>query len=152
MPSTHVETALSMLKTFANFDIDASVALRTSTCKHTMAPASLGFPVMDNDMFRKHIAGLSRTVIGIPVTPVRIFDGGKVVTIHATSEIVFRPEATDSEVDWSYHGEYVFVFEMNEAGDRVESIVEFLDSAAVQKALLLLERGATNLTSEKDAT
>ena len=32
-----------------------------------------------------------------------------------------------SEEEWVYIGEYVFILSMNESGEKIESIVEFLD-------------------------
>jgi hypothetical protein len=152
MQSTAVQTCLALLDTYKNFDIPANVALRTPTCTHTMLPASSGFPVMDIAAFTAHITMLSHAIIGFDVTPVKVFDGGKVVTIHATSETVWRPEVIDDGVDWRYHGEYIFVMEMNEAGDKVESVIEFVDSAAVANALVLLQKAMGNLEAKKGKT
>jgi hypothetical protein len=149
MPSTAVQTCLTLLDTYATFDIPANIALRTPTCTHTMLPASAGVPIMDNAAFTAHISMLSQAIIGFPVTVVKVFDGGETVTIHATSETVWRPEVLDEGVDWAYHGEYVFVFEMDEVGDRVESVREFVDSKAVAGALVLLQRAMGNLEANE---
>ena len=117
-----------------------------------MAPASLGYPAegMRNEQFRAHCDGLKKFVIGIPVTPKEIFEhpSSNQVTVWATSETIFRDEVIDDQVEWSYLGEYIFVFTLNEQGDKIERIVEFLDSNKVVAAKTLLERAQTNLNKK----
>lgn len=53
------------------------------------------------------------------------------VIVCARSEGKFREEAKDAGLigeEWCYRGKYVFIFTINESGEKIESVVEFMDS------------------------
>lgn len=155
MTSPQRQTALAFLETFQDLDVDANLALRAPDCVHQMAPASLGNPAdgMNNDQFGAHCRGLKLILAHLPVAPKQVFHypGSNIVTIWATSEATFRPEVMDDELQWEYHGEYVFVFTLNQNGDRIQHIVEFLDSQKVAQVGVLLKRAKENLQKAKGA-
>lgn len=68
------------------------------------------------------------------------------VTVWATGVPEFREDVKDKDEDWGYQGEYIFLLSMDESGEKITRIVEFLDSkATVEKLSGLMERAGKNL-------
>ena len=154
MASTKRNTALAFLKTFDDLDLEANLSFRIPTCRHTIAPASVNFQAdMNNNQFAAHLMSLKERIAGIPVTVKEVFEdkGGDHVTVWATSNARWREEAMDDdpEVDWTYNGEYIFLLTMNPAGDKIERILEFVDSTKVEKVRMLSQRADRNLAAKK---
>ena len=69
------------------------------------------------------------------------------VIISATSETRFRDDAKDAGIpddEWAYKGEYVFIFSMDESGEKIERVLEFVDSKKTVdtlRPLMLRARG-----------
>ncbi|KAK5958729.1 hypothetical protein OHC33_000572 [Knufia fluminis] len=150
--STQRATALAFLDSFDKLDGDANIALRAPNCRHTMAPTSLNFkPDMTNEQWTAHLNSTKEVLTSFPVMAKEIFENGNQVTIWATSEANFREEAKDDEegVDWTYHGEYMFVLLFDGDG-KIERIVEFLDSVKVVQVGALIERAKRNLKARKE--
>jgi len=155
MVSTQRSTALAFLQSFQHLDVDANLALRTPNCIHSMAPASLNYPAsMTNEQFAAHLSSVKPILATFPVTASEIFEheGSNQVTVWATSNATFREEAKDEDpgIEWSYRGEYMFVLVLNRAGDRIERIVEFLDSKKVEEVTVLMERARRNLAARNE--
>lgn len=150
------DKALAFLATFEHLDADANVALRAPDCRHTMAPTSLNAPQgLTNEQFHNHLTSLQSVIASLSVTVKEIFavEGSSQVTVWATSEATFRPEAMDDELEkeggsWMYRGEYMFVFVFDEAGERIERIVEFIDSMKFGEVMALIERAKGNLAKQ----
>lgn len=150
--SSQRAAALAFLDSFDKLDGDANIALRAPNCRHTMAPTSLGFsPNMTNEQWAAHLNSTKQVLTSFPVMAKEIFESGNQVTVWATSEAVFREDAKDDEdgVDWTYHGEYMFVFLFDGDG-KIERIVEFLDSVKVVQVGALIERAKRNLKTRKE--
>ena len=155
MASIQRSIALAFLQSFQELDLDSNLALRTPGCLHTMAPASLNFPPsMTNEQWAAHLLSIKSILATLPVAAKEIFEheGSNQVTIWATSNATFREEAKDEDsgLDWSYHGEYVFVLLLNQAGDKIERIFEFLDSKKVVELGVLIERARRNVAARKE--
>ena len=155
MTSIQRQIALAFCESFENLDAEANVALRSPDCRHEFGPSSMnmGEP-RTNDQFIAHVSSLKETLTGIPVTPKEIFECGSHVTIWATSTATFRDEVKDADpdVDWSYHGEYMFVLVFNQAGDKIERIIEFLDSKKVAEVRALQARAKRNLAAKEQSS
>lgn len=155
MASIQRSIALAFLQSFQELDIDSNLALRTPGCCHIMAPASLNYPPsMTNEQWAAHLFPLKSILATFPVTAKEIFEheGSNQVTIWATSNAIFREEAKDEDsgLDWSYHGEYIFIFLFNQTGDKIERIVEFLDSQKVVELGPLMQRARRNVATRKE--
>ncbi|TKA47810.1 hypothetical protein B0A49_14037 [Cryomyces minteri] len=155
MASVQRSTALAFLQSFQELDVNSHLALRTPGCRHTMAPASLNYPPsMTNEQFAAHLSSLRTIIASFPVTAKEIFEheGGNQVTIWATSSATFREEAKDEDsgLDWSYYGEYIFILSFNQAGDKIERIVEFVDSKRAVEVGVLVERARRNVAARKE--
>lgn len=152
--STQRNTALAFLQTFEHLDSSANLALRAPNCRHTIAPTSLHYtPDMTNEQWAAHFASLKQVLAAFPVTATEIFEaegsGGKQVTVWATSDATFREEGKGEDdeagVEWGYQGEYIFIFGFDKTGEKIERIVEFVDSAKVLEVRGLIERAKRNL-------
>lgn len=132
--SKELQTALAFLDSFKTLDYERNVSLRTPDCIHTFGPTSLKITEKTNEQFAAHLKSLQPKIVGIPVTPKQIFEAKGQVVIWATGEGKFRDEvkALDPTADWTYYGEYMFVFTFNEEGDKIKHVLEFLDSKKVE--------------------
>ena len=158
MASIQRTTAMAFLHSFQDLDGESNLALRTPGCSHTMAPASMNFlPTMTNEQWAAHLSSMKQILAALPVTAKEIFEhpGSNQVTIWATSNATFRQEAKDEGedegCDWSYHGEYIFILLFNQAGDKIERIVEFIDSKKVAELGTLLARARRNVAARKES-
>ena len=150
MESPQVRTALAWLDTFATLDGEVNIALRTQDCRHTMAPASMGYKSdMTNDQWATHLDTIKPLLSAFPVTAKEVLtsEGSNIVSVWATSEAIFKDEVkeSDASVGWRYEGEYLFVFTMNAKGDRIERILEFIDSKKVAEIQVLMAKAKQNL-------
>ncbi|EXJ82326.1 hypothetical protein A1O3_06139 [Capronia epimyces CBS 606.96] len=149
--SPRLETARTFIAGFANLSADALVSTRTADCTHLFAPASLGALTTpkDNATFAAHLAGLRDVLAGFPVTAKEMIESDiqNTVTVWATSNALFRDELKDDGLpadEWAYRGEYIFLLTMDDTGRRIRRIVEFLDSKATDRLLLLMARAREN--------
>jgi hypothetical protein len=118
----HVQTALSLLSTFATLDVATCIALRTPSCTWHMRPTSLGYPAsMNNAEHEKHLTFIASLLERFPVTVLEWWEGegsysgegldesegkggvrrGKTVSVLAKSVGVFKKEV---------RGEFLFFF------------------------------------------
>jgi len=75
------------------------------------------------------------------------------VIVWATSQAHFYDEVKDgglSEEEWAYKGEYVFILSMNKDGDKIERIVEFVDSKGTERLRGLMQRARGNKEKRAD--
>ncbi|KIW72682.1 hypothetical protein, variant [Phialophora macrospora] len=151
MTSKQRQIALAFLDTFESLDYEANLALRTIDCRHSFAPASLGIGEKSNEQFESHLKSLQKTIEGIPVTAKQIFEGNNQITVWATSDTKFKAvaKARDPDLDWTYQGEYIFIFTFNDAGDKIQHILEFLDSKKVEEARRLFRVSEGTLAHKK---
>ncbi|MCJ1447951.1 MAG: hypothetical protein MMC23_008463 [Stictis urceolatum] len=154
MASVQRSTAAAFLRAFEELDDGSHIALRAPNCRHTIAPASTSFhPNMTNEQWATHFASLRDVLIRFPVTAKEIFEqpASNQITVWATSEAIFREEAKDydSGLDWTYRGEYIFILFFNQAGDRIERILEFVDSKRAAEVMILVKRARHNLQAKR---
>lgn len=152
--SARIETAKRFIESFGTLDGNEMTRLKTSDCLHHFAPATLGInEPKSTEEFSNHLSTLRDVLAGFPVYIKELWDKGNNVTIWATSETKFHEAAMDSglpSTSWAFNGEYIFILEMNEAGDKITRVVEFLDSKATEELRALFKRARTNLgLSEK---
>ena len=88
-------------------------------------------------------------MLKFPVTAREVMEDElkNMVIVRASSEAHFHDELKDDGIpadDWTYHGEYIFILSMNESGDKINEIVEFLDSKGTERALALVKRARGN--------
>ena len=106
-------------------------------------------PTKDNASFTDHIKRLRQVIARFPVAPKEVIEDEKQrkVMVHAVGRPEFydhvKDETWDEEHPWE--NEYVFIITMNETGDRIEDVVEFLDSKATEIGRALVARALENL-------
>ena len=172
--STRLETAQSFIQAFVTLSPHGHTSLRTPDCIHIFAPHSIAPPPKTNDQFFAHLTKLREVLSGFPFTVKEIIDNptSNQVLIWTTASPVWhtyikgvKGDGGDSgDEKWSYTGEYMFLltFEprkggINEHGEkfqRVERIMEFLDSKGTTKLLGLIEKAREILgeLERKDGT
>ncbi|KUJ09299.1 uncharacterized protein LY89DRAFT_690345 [Mollisia scopiformis] len=149
MSSKRRETALAFLAAFETLDADAHLSLRTQNCLNIFRPAAQPAPLA-NPEFGAHINRLKTVIERFPVWPKEVMEDEKQnrVIIWAEGELVIKKEFRDeglSEQQWIYRGEYMFVCSMDESGEKMERVVEFLDSKAAEQGRSLIRRARANL-------
>ncbi|KAL9115341.1 MAG: hypothetical protein Q9227_000662 [Pyrenula ochraceoflavens] len=153
--TSQLRTTHAFLDSFHYLDEAANLSLRTPNCRHIMAPTSLNIPEMNNERFVSHIQSIKPLFSTFPVKAKEIFANdaaSRQVTVWATSEPTFLEDVKDSEepiTDWKYRGEYMFVLCFDESGEKIEQVVEFLDSATVEKVRALMQRAKKNLAERE---
>jgi len=91
------------------------------------------------------MSALTGLLSGFPVKPVEVFEQGNQVTVWAKSSALFKDEVKDTEMEWKFEGDYTVLFFLNEKGQKIERIVEFVDSAKSMENRKLFRRARENL-------
>lgn len=93
----------------------------------------------------------SRATLKLDVKEIRAPEQSQMVMAHVGTSAWFPEEAKDDDeyVDWNYFGEFNFVFEMSEAGDRIRRVLDVLDSKNSEMLLVLADRARRNLAAKK---
>ncbi|RYO79671.1 hypothetical protein DL766_006096 [Monosporascus sp. MC13-8B] len=129
-----------MLKKKQQQQTDSMPGKNEKKYKHAFAPASLNFPgPFDCAKFATHMAHLRGLLRGFPVraSEVRPNPWLSQVAVWADSRAEFHDEVGDGDGDgeegegeWEFRGEYMRVLTMDVSGEKVEQVLEFLDSKA----------------------
>ncbi|KAL4919210.1 hypothetical protein BDW62DRAFT_200090 [Aspergillus aurantiobrunneus] len=157
MPSQRILTAQRFISYFASLDKSIFEPLLAEDYYHEFVPAALHLPgPFDRAGFLAHTSGLNKLMTGFSVFAKEYTesDTGNQVVVWATSKTQFREEVKDDGIareEWEHGGEYVFMFTMDESGEKVVKTIEFLDSAATMKLLLLVKRARENLAKREKA-
>ncbi|ORY11329.1 hypothetical protein BCR34DRAFT_624851 [Clohesyomyces aquaticus] len=155
MSSSLHTLATSFLSAFTSLSSSQHISLRSPTCTHIFAPASLSIPPKTNSDFAAHMLRLQEILIRFPVTAkeIHVNDEKRQAVIWATGRPDFREEVRGNEEkgdeDWEYTGEYIFMLDVDGEG-RIERIVEFLDSKGTERLLGMVKRARENLAARKE--
>ncbi|KAL1885143.1 hypothetical protein Plec18167_001800 [Paecilomyces lecythidis] len=157
-PSKRLETAKKFIGIFATLDTHLADSLLAEDFVHQFAPASLGMrPPLGKQVFLEHIDGLREIMAGFPVTVKEHVESesSNQVTVWARSQTIFRDDVKDdgvSEKEWAYEGEYMFLLFMDETGEKITRVVEFLDSKATDEKLRPLIRRARENSQKRSSS
>ncbi|KAJ4297838.1 hypothetical protein N0V90_005734 [Kalmusia sp. IMI 367209] len=166
MPSPRLLTAQTCISSFATLSIPTFETVLADNYTHDYAPSSLttalankGYPTPT--AFLEHIASIQRVMTGFPVTAKAWIEDPEQNSVWcwAKSRAEWREEVMDGNMkeseegegkggrkEWEYEGEYVFMFWMDESGEKIVKTVEMLDSWATRERLLILSgRARENL-------
>lgn len=139
MESKRLQTAKKYINHFATLDTDTLASVLAADYSHHFAPASLAFPSpFTREQFLEHSAVLKKVMTGFPVFAKEYVESeaSNQVTVWATSRAQFREEVTGQDEEekkkWEFEGEYVFMFWMDDTGEKVVRTVEFLDSKGTE--------------------
>lgn len=150
MPSKRYNTALAFINAFETLDGDTFHSLAALNYTHIFAPARANGPApRDRETFAGHISGLKSILEGFPVVPKEVIEnvGENQVVVWATSETLFREDVMDDGLNkeqWAYKGEYVFILTMDESGEKIVKVFEFLDSKGTEELRGLIARAKKN--------
>jgi len=155
MSSTRRATALKYLDAASTFDLDAIMALRSPDCTHEFHPPSVGVrPPLDNTAYEAQLRQFKDIVVGFPVTIKEIIEDDKEnrLMVLLESSQTWSSDAKDaglSEEEWAFSREYVFVLTMDETGEKITRVVEFLDSKGTEQLRVLVARATGNMMKQR---
>ncbi len=136
MASKRLETAKKYLGLFATVDLQILESLLADNYVHQFAPASLNRPGgFDKPSILEYMSRRFGLLTSFTMTAKEYVESesGNQVMVWATSQATFRDDVKDAGVpdeEWRYAGEYIFLFSMDETGEKLVRTVEFLDSKA----------------------
>jgi hypothetical protein len=148
MSSKRVKTALAFLANFETLNSESFASLLTPTYTHIFRPSSQP-PAQNYAQFTAHIKNLQTIIDRFPVWPNEVMEDESQnrVIVWCGGEAVFKDEFKDEGAtveEWTYKGEYMFVFSLDETREKIERVMEFLDSKAADHARDLMKRAAVN--------
>jgi ketosteroid isomerase-like protein len=151
MDSTCTKTAKSFIAAYSILSVEDFLPLLADDYSHTFAPASLErLTAKNKSEFAVQMFSLRGFLSGFTVYIKELIDSesSNQVVVWATSETMFREEVKDTGIpdeEWKYQGEYVFMFTMDEGGERITRLVEFLDSKGTDRMMGLVARARRNM-------
>ncbi|KAH8169094.1 snoaL-like domain-containing protein [Sarocladium implicatum] len=134
-----LDTAQALFDALAAFDTKRMGEILDPSYEHTFAPSSEEFgPPIGKQAFIERFAGISPVLTGIVMKPVQSWanDQTRTVTIHATGAPTFRDTIKaeeDVKDEWDFSGEYMFVFTMDESGEKIVKTFEFVEGKVATK-------------------
>jgi hypothetical protein len=151
MASIRVKTAKSFVEAYASLSPDDLLPLVADDYSHTFAPASLKqlTPKTISDIAAQ-MTGLRSILHGFHSHIKEIVDSesSNQVVVWASSEAIFHEEVKDSaapEESWEYKGEYMLIFTMDESGEHITKLIEFVDSKGAERMMGLVMRALRNI-------
>lgn len=154
MESKRLQTAKKYINHFETLDKDTLASVLAPEYSHHFAPASLAFPSpFTREQFLEHGAVLRKVMKGFPVHAKEYVESeaSNQVTVWATSRAQFREEVVGDEErkKWEFEGEYIFMFWVDETGEKIVRTVEFLDSKGTEYGMRpLLKRANEKMQAE----
>ena len=136
--SPYLHTALAILEGYNTWTIPAVLAHRTATCVHEIAPASLSRPPLTNLQYATFFAQIMPLFqdFTLKVKEAVVDEAGGKVTVWAESTAVTRIGP--------YANEYMLLFWMVEGGEKMERVVEFVDSGYTKGFMERLREAAAS--------
>ncbi|KAK2777674.1 hypothetical protein FQN53_002125 [Emmonsiellopsis sp. PD_33] len=147
MSSKRLQTIKKFIDSVIDLDPEIISPLLAENYTHHFAPASLGLAgTRDKQGTLASIARLRSVLTRFPLTAKEYIEseGSNQVVVWATSRLVFREDLTDDGEKWEQEGEYVFMFTLDESGEKIVRNVEFLDSIKVGELFGLIKRAEEN--------
>jgi hypothetical protein len=148
MTSARYSTALKYLEASNVLDLSAIMSLRSATCTHIFAPGER--PPVDNTTYEAGLHRFKDIIFGFPVTVKEVMEDEKLnrIIFWASGGVRWNPAAKDpglSEEEWNFKGEYMIVLSMDETGEKIERVLEFVDSKATEYLRTLMARAWVNI-------
>ena len=155
MTSIRMQTTLKWFQPIERLSASDNVSTRTPDCKQILVPAAakLAEP-LSNEEFGSYFSTLGDILSSFPMHVKELIECETTnqVVVWATSEPKFLANVTDEGVltdEWSYVGEYSFIFNFEEEGGRISRIVEFVDTKGMERFLGLMDRARRNVQKLK---
>ncbi|KAL2829308.1 hypothetical protein BJY01DRAFT_255087 [Aspergillus pseudoustus] len=127
-----LETTNAFLNAFGSLDPEALSATQANNYTHVFAPASLGSgEPFTRQSLGEYLVKLQGILECFRLDFKRILPNPHLrqSVVWAGSETIFLEHVKDGDrAEWKFEGEHIFILSMDEAGEKVVDIVEFLDS------------------------
>lgn len=120
-----LQTARAFIESYNTLTISALMAIRSPDCIHIVAPASYGFPPSNNEQYA---ATFSQILPHLPRAHMELAEGSEPVVDVETRIVSMHVKSHAMTKIGSYDNEYIWTLTITEKGDKVERILEFLDS------------------------
>lgn len=153
MASKRLQTVEKFLSHFASMDENILESVLAEDYIHYYAPQSLPHEPFDKRALINFVTYIKRIIKEYPMTIKESIDSEsrKAVTVWTTARASFHDELKDDSMppeDWVHHGEYMFLFYLNEDGDKIVKTIEFIDSkATMEKLLVIVTKASKKLES-----
>lgn len=146
---TLVSIATTYLKVFTNLDASTIAHIQTPDYTHQFAPQSTNPPgPLSRGEFAQFVSSIRKVISDFRVTPQEIWPNPSLrqVVVLADSAPVFRDEVKDGgdEGFWTYKGEYIFIIALDDKGEKVTGVLEFVDSIGTERVKALIARATAN--------
>ncbi|KAK2595856.1 hypothetical protein N8I77_013648 [Diaporthe amygdali] len=158
MSSKRLQTATKFVDHYATHDNEVLHTLLTDDLSYEFAPSrSLdNLKALDKAGYLEFKDGMKLAMTGYPLDVNKYIEGesANMVVVWATGGPQWREELKDYEVfseeQWAYVGEFVFMLTMDETGEKITKIVEFVDSKGTDNKIWpLAQRALGNLQKPK---
>ena len=142
-----------MFDAVASFDKNRLAEILDPTYEHTFAPSSEEFgPPVDRDAFIGRFAGIEPVLTGLALKPIQSWpnEQARTITVHATGKPSFRDAVRDdgdAEGEWDFTGEYMFVFTMNESGEKIIKTFEFVEGKVATRMKAQIGKAFARISS-----
>lgn len=151
-PETLLTTAATYLNVFTTLDSTTIAHVQTSDYTHEFAPQSANPPgPFSRDEFAQFLSNLRNVVYDFNVRARQIWPNPSLrqVVIWADSAPAFRDEVKNGsdEIDWRYKGEYIFILTLDDKGQKVSKVLEFVDSKGTERVKALIAQATANKES-----
>jgi hypothetical protein len=137
-----LKTAKAYLNALSTVDSNGIAAITADSFYITMAPYSTGLTGHDGvsvgrDSLVQSYHGLKAVLSSMNVKIEKEWppnEASNQVTIWTTANADFHPQivGADSKADWVFKPETLFLFTMDESGEKIKHLFEFQDSVAMQ--------------------
>jgi len=113
-------------------------------------------PALDNAAFATHISHLQEIMTSFLVIAKEVSEDQEQnqVIIWATSKAGFHKDLKDARIaneEWAYRGVYIFILAMDETGQKVDRVIEFVDSKETERLKGLIMRARANKAQREKA-
>lgn len=149
--STLIATAKTFISVFASLDPSTISHIQSVNYTQEWAPSSAKPPPpLNSEQFASHLKMLGEILQSFPVRIKRIWPNPSLnqVTIWADSELMVHEHiknSSDDLAEWSYRGEYIFVLTMDESGEKIDHVFEFVDSKGTDHLRGILNKARKRL-------
>jgi predicted lipoprotein with Yx(FWY)xxD motif len=152
-----LKTAKAYLNALSTVHGNGIAAVTADSFYITMAPHSTGFSGQDgvsvvrNSLVQRY-HGLKAVLSSMNVKIEKEWppnEASNQVTIWTTADADFQPQIVgdDSKDDWVFKPETLFVFTMDESGEKIKHLFEFQDSVGVQSMSAVFGKAMERLGS-----
>ncbi|KAF4450356.1 hypothetical protein F53441_6480 [Fusarium austroafricanum] len=153
--STLTATASAYIDVFRTLDTKALSKILSHNYNHIFAPASANLPgPMDRDALIARIKLVGEVMSSFTVTVKQISPNPSMrqVLVWADSYTNFHKHLkdTDDDEEWTKKGEYIFLFTMDESGEKIVDVLEFVDSKVTEEIVSLVSRAMVKKKSLGD--